>query len=309
MRTVKKQHIDTRHLFKKGFESSNSVIKMDDQNLKLLQQVLLKILRDYIGTVDKLSIDYTLGGGSVLGAIRHKGFIPWDDDIDINMTRKSYQRLLEVFNQELGDKYELVGPERGENHGMANAQIKKKGTLYQSFNELSKPKSECGISIDVFVVENTYDFALFRLLHGIICLAMGYILTCRKTYNDMPYLEKYLANEDLKRAFMKKARIGKIFGWISLDTITRWTANCYSLCKNHNSKYVTIPSGRKHYFGEMCKREYICNSVNGMFETLCVKIPQNYRSYMTRLYGEDYMQLPPEEKREMHPLMAIDFGK
>ncbi|RHB40487.1 LicD family protein [Enterocloster aldenensis] len=302
-----RKKLDAHQLFKIEFFKNESVITLTDSQLKHLQLIELEIVQDFIAVVKKYNLTYTLGGGSVLGAIRHKGFIPWDDDIDINMPRKSFDFFINVFEQEMGEKYELWAPELGNGHGMSSVQIKKKGTIYQSFNELSKKNN--GIYIDIFILENVPDNKIMRYLHGMLCLAFGYLLTCRKTYEDLHYLEPYFRNNNvLEKAFMKKARLGKVVSWISLDSLAKWTVGVYSLCKNNNTKLVSFPSGRRHYFGEIGLRSDMVSTIQVLFENIEVNIPLGYKAYMERLYGKTYMEIPPLETREQHPLLSLDFG-
>ena len=299
---------DPHQLMKTGFPEDGKVIRLAGDALKKLQNVELDMLKDVIEVADRNSVNYSLSGGSVLGAVRHKGFIPWDDDIDINMPRKDFDRFKRIFEKELSEKYELCAPELGQDYGMAMSQIKKRGTVYRSFNELSQKES--GICIDIFVMENVPDNRVARTIHGVFSLAFGYMLSCRKTYEDISCLKEYFKeNRELKKVFMKKARIGRLFFFLSLNQASWLTWRCYSWCRNEESEYITIPSGRKHYFGEIGKRAEMCRMKKVPFETIMVNIPKGAERYMERLYGTDYMELPPEEKRERHPIMELDFGE
>ena len=79
----------------------------DPETLKHLQDVYLMMLKDFIKVCDENQIEYYLDGGSALGAVRHQGFIPWDDDIDIGMTRDNYNKFLALAGKELGVEYFL----------------------------------------------------------------------------------------------------------------------------------------------------------------------------------------------------------
>ncbi len=298
---------DRRHFFKTGFRGAPGTFELNEEQLKELQHTLLGMLQDFIAVFERNNIFYTLSGGSVLGTIRHGGFIPWDDDIDLNMPRKDFEHLKQVFDRELGDKYVLCAPECGNGYGMSHVQIKKKGTVYKAFNELKMP--ETGIFIDIFVLENTYDSAVKRKLHGYMCLFMGYMLTCRKTADDWDALEPYLANNlPLKEAFRKKMRIGRLIRFVPLDKLSKHVYKWYSLCRDEKTTYVCIPSGRKHYFGEMYLRKDMNRSRAGTFEGLDVRIPKGTEAYMKVLYGDTYMSIPPESEREIHSAVELSFG-
>ena len=82
--------------------------KYSDEEIKHLQDVELMILKDVVKILNKHNLNYYMYGGSLLGTIRHKGFIPWDDDIDIILFRKDFDKALDILNNELSDKYDLV---------------------------------------------------------------------------------------------------------------------------------------------------------------------------------------------------------
>lgn len=294
---------------KNAFGDSDHVVYVEGEDLKKLKQTLLGMLQDFMAVCAKYDLNYTLSGGSVLGTIRHRGFIPWDDDIDVNMPRKDFNKFKEVFDKELGTGYKLLAPELTPGYGAAASRFIKKGTAYRTFNDVAEPRENCGICIDIFVLENTPDNALARKLRGYWSLAVGYLLSCRKVYDYLPKLLEIQDTPEVRAAFAKKYKIGRFFKFIPLDTAAHWTYKVYSGCKNDNSKYVTIPSGRKHYFGEMDSRENMCKTTEGTFEGIKVKLPAGIESYMTRLYGPDYMTPPPADKRERHPLFEFSLGE
>ena len=293
---------------KEGFAKSPLVHHLSEEELKQLKSVVFESFEDFDRTAKKHSIFYTASGGTVLGSIRHNGFIPWDDDIDIMMPRKDFDILKAVFAEELGKKYSLCAPELGNGHGMTMCQMKRRGTVLRSYNEVSK--EDAGIPLDIFVLENTFNSPVLRRLHGIACLAAGFLMTARKTYHDLPYLEPYCAgNDSLRRSFAKKVKLGRLVSFLSLDQMSLFAYRVYSFCHNNSSQYVTIPSGRKHFFGELYLRSDMCRAVESDFEGRKIPIPYGYKNYLHALYGDHYMEIPPEEDREQHPVMEFSFGE
>ena len=123
---------------KEGFMKGGRVRVLTEEELARLKAVIFEAFEDFDRVARKHHIFYTLSGGSVLGSVRHKGFIPWDDDMDLMMPRKDFNAFKAVFDSELGDRYTLCAPAYGRGHGMAVCQMKRRGTVCRSYNELSK---------------------------------------------------------------------------------------------------------------------------------------------------------------------------
>ena len=161
--------LSTLEVFK-HIQPEGAVVLTDEQLLDL-QKTLNGILRDIVSVCAKHHLQYFLGGGSALGAIRHHGFIPWDDDIDINMPREDHDRFVQVFRQEFGTKYWVHTPEETAGYGLLLSRVLLKGTSVRTREDFHNP--ECGAFIDIFVIENTerklfsgHFFRLLRLTHG-----------------------------------------------------------------------------------------------------------------------------------------------
>lgn len=289
---------------------SNFGVKVQGKDLKRLQMVLLEILKDIDDCCKKNGIKYSITGGTTLGAVRHKGFIPWDDDVDLNMFRAEFDKFLPAFQQEYGDKYAIHGPEITPELGMTPTQLSLKDTVYRTTT--APNRDDPGIFIDISPLENTPNNKVLRFLHGFFALAFGLLLSCSRYAKDFQYLENCFENltpETLK-AMRVKVRIGKFISmFISTKKLCTLTNNWHKLCKNSKSRYITVPTGRLHYFGEMAERELFAHTHLTAFEDLTVPMIDDYDTYLRYLYGADYMTPPPENKRETHPILEIDFGK
>lgn len=119
--------------------SQISVLReLTDKERERLRKCLFSIYKDIALVCSKYGLCFMLGGGSVLGAVRHKGFIPWDDDIDLMMPREDYMKFISVFNKELGNKYDLFYPFSNEGKFQYFVQVSRKDTILTKVNELKK---------------------------------------------------------------------------------------------------------------------------------------------------------------------------
>lgn len=279
--------------------NSDECIVLDDAQIRQLQSVLVTILDDIVSVCEKYHINYFLGGGTALGAVRHHGFIPWDDDIDINMPRKDYEIFVPAFRKEFKDKYWLHTPKDTPDYGLLLTRVRLKGTCIRTKEDFLNP-DECGALVDIFVIENTFDNPLLRKLHGIGSLGFGFLLSCRNFYRNRKFWLKLIdPGSDLQKAFRIKTAIGFLTAVFSLSFWTRLADRWNSLCKNDQSRYVSGCAGRLHFFGELYERNGFCNVRKADFEGRCCNVSKDVEGYLTHMYG-DWEKMPEEKDREKH---------
>lgn len=255
--------------------------------IRKLQVSLLEMLKDIDDLCRKHQINYSLSSGSALGAVRHSGFIPWDDDVDIMMLRNEYERFLDIAESELVDYGYTVQREFTKSWPMTYSKIRKNGTAYI---ENYKPKckhTHQGIFIDIFPVDNLCD-----------CPVAGGIqwIAYRLVVSKELYKRGYQTTSFLKKAAM-------LFSILYPERLL-----------------IKIIIARKHN-GTMCVQSFLGGGVNRKgsifprnifesytdvtFENAKFSVVADYDLYLRILYG-DYMRLPPPEKRiaAAHALMV-----
>lgn len=268
-------------------------VELSDQQIKELQNELLDILRDFNSACKRNGLSFFLSGGTALGAIRHRGFIPWDDDIDLNIVRKDVPKLLDVYKKELYSKYYLHTPETNPELGLGFIRLRKKGTILKAREDYFN--QECGIFIDIFIVENTYDKKVFRTVQGFLSYLTGFLLSCRNFYKNRTIYHSLLQNNAV---FSIKICVGFFLSILPVRFYTLQWNKANKMCHNNNSYYVAIPCGRKHFFGELYERERLVNTTEAEFEDLKLPISMDYNYYLSKLYG-DYKTIPKEKEKHI----------
>lgn len=299
--------LSTMEFFKNTNQNSDQYVHMEGELLQKYQAALLSIAEDIISVCEEEHLMYQLSGGSALGAVREGGFIPWDDDMDINMLKSDFPLFSEAFKKKYGEKYCLHTWETPQ-WALAGVCVRLRGSVIRTREDIGN--DEAGFYIDIFLLENVPDNAVLRKIHGFFSLGFGFLLSCRHFYKNRALMRE-IEKENLacRSAFELKINIGRLLSFASVRRwaiITNW---CYGLCKNDHSKYVSIPAGRKHYFGEMYLREGMVNTVDMEFEGRRWAVPRDYDAYFKALYGPDYMTPPPPEKRERHIVLELQFPK
>lgn len=269
-----------------------------------LQQVLLEMYRDLLYICEKYGIIPYLCGGSALGAIRHQGFIPWDDDLDIAMTRADFNRLTKVFHRELSEKYILNAPNCSADAKARFPKIIKKGTVFQEIGTTRKYPLN-GIFLDIFIIDNVPDSYLLRHLKGAVCNLAEYLSGCVYDYENLDEDARHYHRQSGLLHYYVRMTVGKLFSFIpsanwfhAIDKIIRW--------KNDGSRDCTLAQGRYHYFGEMLPREDIFPPRYCDFCGLKAPVFHRVEHYLENMYG-DYMVIPPAGKRESHHILELRF--
>lgn len=281
------------------------LVELDEETIKKMRVIQLKMLEDLNNICLTNKIDLILGGGSFLGAVRHKGFIPWDDDIDLMMKRDDFEKFLKILD-ELPNEYEFQYATSNKASYNTFAKIMyKNSTLIEVGNE-NIPKFQ-GIYLDIFIIENIPNNKIISYVYGMKCnfmqLVSSSIVMTRfsSDYNKKIFLKSFSG----KVNYSIRKFIGFLYQFTNIEKYFVKIDKVFKKYKDRKTDFITIPSGRNHYFGEILPRKIFDNLIEYQFENLRILGPKEYDIYLTNLYGSNYMQLPPVEKREKHHCIEI----
>lgn len=254
-----------------------------------LQNVLLDILSDIDALMKENNVKYFLDGGTALGAIRHKGFIPWDDDVDIVVLPEDKEKFDNVCHNKL-DKIKYTFVEAHKDWPFLMSKIKLNGTHIEEKD--AYPEDNQGIYIDVFYFDYARSSKLgqyWQYLCGRLFTAM---LLTYKPYNTNSLIKKVA----LKMGYCFRCRPFK--NWLHKQVRNQ------SKCDTLSEVWDRTRSNWTKYF---IPKEYFNEMVLVDFEGKKFPVCKDYDLYLKQLYG-DYMKLPPEEKRVGLHILNVDFG-
>lgn len=257
------------------------------KNTKEIQELTLNILEQFNTFCVEKGINFFLAYGTLIGAIRHNGFIPWDDDIDIWMLREDFERLVSEFPS-WGKTHGLYinSPETvNHTYNQIHAQICSDNTKAVATNRINNYKEGC--FIDIFPIDGSPNSALrrsIRLTHLQIIKNLGTISAVKPDamnkslkHRAISWVAAFLRRFDLSRMMGKYQKIAR-------------RSSCLE------SEYLQLPIARRKGRNLLLPRNYFLPSVKKSFENMNVAVPKEYDKVLKVIYG-DYMVLPPEDKR------------
>lgn len=276
----------------------------DPETLKKLQRIELEILNDFNNFCKKHEIHYFGVGGTAIGAVRHKGFIPWDDDIDIGFLREDYEKFLELAQKELTDKYKILNTETDHNYPLMTTRLVLKDTIFREecFKDLN---CDLGIFLDLYCFDKIYDDDQKMKKEAFKAWFWGKMMILCSIGKPVLYFGGW------------KARIVKIGCQIINKIFKLFKISPYFFYKKAKKviiKHNGESTKRVAYFFDptpftsIMEIDDILPIQELVYNELMISFPAKVERYLEKRYG-NYMELPPEEKRHNHPPYKLDFGK
>lgn len=248
--------------------------------------VMLKLLRVFDDICRRNNLSYWLDGGTLIGAIRHNGFIPWDDDIDVAMLYDDYEKFIKIAQKELPDDVFLQTRKSDKEYPLFFAKLRDKYSTYEEEN-VTHLHCHKGIFIDIFPMDYVKYPCLQKnmklLLHG-------------TNYSNLHSPVKSFVQRTIGRFNRKMILLFKLPVFQYLNSMFH--------ADYHNASQLAYCMEVNEVF--QYSKETIFPLKEHVFEGYTFFIPANYDAYLRAYYG-DYMQLPPEDKRNAHHVDIAPF--
>lgn len=279
-----------------GNEYANRVI-CNGVTVRDVQLKSLEILAYFQEICTAHNLRYWCGGGTLIGALRHQGFIPWDDDIDVFMPRPDYERLYQIWNKVADTKrFALCRTDEHNNYHQTDMQLVDLNTTFINRHSVNEDIKH-GVSIDIMPFEGCPNGSFRRLMQ-----IYHSVFFCVFNVQRLP------DNQGKVLRFLTKLLLGSV----------RSPARRYHIWKKHEKKMAqydfdeaqfvkeTITSFRALFFPH--PRHYF-DTKEVQFENLSIRIPLAAHEYLTRVFG-DYLKYPPEESRRIkHDVVFVDLAR
>ncbi len=272
--------------------------------LKKLQETELDMLKDFAELCEKHNIDYFGCGGTCIGAVRHGGFIPWDDDIDIAFTRAEFDKFIQIAKKEFAGKYNILNTETDPRYPLMTTRLIKVGTKFQE-ECFKNSKCEFGIFLDLYCFENIPDDERLMKKQAFWAWFWGKLLVMSAVSHPTVY-----------ETGIKKAIISVIafIGYYCLKLVPNAKKLFYKKAKKAATKYNNQETERiawlfdpQRYTSMILKKD-VLPTKKMPYSGLEIRFPGKIESYLGKRYGPDYMTPPPEDKRHNHPPYILSFG-
>ena len=271
----------------------------DDCELRQLQAVEIQILEEIIRICNKHNLRWFVVYGTALGTVRHQGFIPWDDDIDIGMLREDYDKFVKVASNELSKGFSMCHYSVDEKVAHYFVKIRKDDTLFVEESS-RRIRSHQGIFVDVFSFDNVPDDKDEKRKHihkmwkyNKLFVNKSIAKPCDNGTGVLKYFFKNCIKKITKLATLA---FSKKYFYKKLDNVVQKYkfADCKSVIQSVTSDLTELD------------KDDIFPTVKMKFENIYVEVPRNYDKILKGNYG-NYMELPPENKRINHAPIKLAF--
>ena len=282
-------------------------MNLEGKELRNLQLKLLETMEVINKICEKENIKYYMLGGTFIGAVRHKGFIPWDDDIDIAMDRKDYERFLQIIDANLPENFKVDFYDR---NSSSMHWLKIRNIDYKIVERYDNIESEQYLFIDIFPFDNVPKSKIKRQIFKIqIYLKAIKLRLARLKYLSEQNNQKF--NNKLKRIAVKILSLNIFKNYLNQSKVLKQYDNLISKYKNEETSLIAnlcVNHKFSKIYRELFEKSKISEVTEYEFENTKLKGIKNYDYLLAKTFG-DYMKLPPEEEQKAKHFVKIVNAK
>lgn len=267
---------------------------ISEEELKQIQEIQQELIQEVARICWKCGIHFNMVGGTMLGAIRHKGYIPWDDDADIGFLRTEYEKFREACKTELNqEKYYMQDLRDTEGYRWGYGKLRRKDTEFVRLNQEFMPYEQ-GISIDLMPFDNVPNGWLAKRIHFFLCFMYRKLFWSEvgSRVEEDPW--KLIVYKVMRRIPMK----------LVIKSYQRFI-DAGQRKKTRLVRILTFPTPKGVYGYE---RKWYTHLSKYPFGEMVLPGAKDYDGYLQVKYG-NYMELPPVEKRKTHPVSKLKLPK
>ena len=263
--------------------------------LRELQATQIEILEEIVRVCEKYNLRYFFIYGTLIGAIRHKGFIPWDDDLDIGMPRDDYEKFMKVAVKELNEKYYLQNNQAESQYWLSFGKVRKNHTLFEEPSvAIMSQEIHKGIFVDIFPFDYVKkNSGLFVHLQFIFSKAI-----CETMY--------YKAGVYTERKSLRYRHLNVLLNALPMTRLSNLQRKIASLQNPKKAEFLADFNSSSKYLAAIYPIDFFLPVKEGEFAGKTFSIPNDYDTYLKMVYG-DYMKMPKEEERVNHRTLRIVF--
>ncbi len=261
---------------------------MEENYLERLHSEILLVMDAVDELCTKHKIKYYMIGGTLLGAVRHKGFIPWDDDFDIIMPRDDFDKFVKIASVELKEPFKLAWITTNDEYRHLYAKVENSNTVF--FEDIKYGSGYPGIFVDIFPLDTTNGYS-------------------KKIEQRKKWIKKLATMMGMKvyrgkYGFLRDA----ILSCMSTRFLNASATGLMKLSNTKNGEWYTNFGSQYSAKKQTIKKEYYGEGMRIPFEDRRYYAPTHSESILKSVFGENYMSLPPKEKRRTHLPQYVKFS-
>ena len=265
-------------------------IVLTNKQVRAIQLIQLEMLIEVDRICNKCNIKYNIIAGTLLGSVRHKGFIPWDDDADVALFRDEYEKFREACKTELDtERFYFQDHRETDGYRWGYGKLRRKGTCFLRHNQEHMPYEQ-GIFIDIFPLDGVPDFYPLRAVHNLTCYVTRKIL-----WSPVGKVANQNLLAKITYQFLSMIPEEKIFGFYK---------NLIKFSNQKKTRFVRILTFPTPNIVFGYRRKWYMHSAEYEFEGIIFKGISDYDQYLKFKFG-NYMELPPESERKTHPVSKL----